>query len=348
MNEEIKKILEIATRAISPYNSQPWRFKIEQNKIQIYIIRTKNFFLKLQGIHHMTLGFLLQNLYEALNHYGYTYKYEFHDIPLGSDAPCATITISKSSKIKKKPIDGLMHRITNRNNYDGKPISDKARTLISKKYDNITIQYSEKTELKELTNALSTLEEIRFKNFFLYREMLHYIRFTPLDNLKNKDFLDSRLLDLKKNKLFLMRILKNRNVHNLLTLLGIMKIVKKRQHKKLSTSSGIITFIIDKKENKNFVNLGIAIQDMLNRLEEINISSMSELSALYILDVLNSNPETFSNKELQKIALGTEKLERFFKTKEEQIVYMIRIGHGKRPTLMSYRKNIEDLILKDE
>lgn len=41
---EIKKILEVGVKAISPYNSQPWRFKIRENIVEIYIIRTKNFF----------------------------------------------------------------------------------------------------------------------------------------------------------------------------------------------------------------------------------------------------------------------------------------------------------------
>jgi hypothetical protein len=107
-----------------------------------------------------------------------------------------------------------------------------------------------------------------------------------------------------------------------------------------------VTYAIEDRRPEDFVRIGRVIQRTLNALARAGVSSASVLSGLYLLDVLGSNPEIFSRREIRVMARARAALERFFATSARNIVYIIRIGVSDPPTARQGRRPVDELLLE--
>jgi hypothetical protein len=73
---------------------------------------------------------------------------------------------------------------------------------------------------------------------------------------------------------------------------------------------------------------------------------MSVLSGLYLLDVLESNPEIFSRREIRTLRRASARLEEFFDRGEGDVVFAVRAGFADPPTVLQQRRPVEELILE--
>ncbi len=344
--EEMLEILRIGTTAISPYNTQPWRFRLGSDRIDVHILRTKNFFLKLQGVSHMTLGCLLENIEAGARHLGYRAATELYDRPLGPDEPCAEVVL-QSNQIEREPdVSHVVDRVTNRKPYLATPLPAEVRAqILSAAGPGVTVFVSEADDKRRLARILGELEAVRLSNYKMIREALEYVRFSEEEMAARPEGLDIRTLELDPRIVPLVRPIQRRRVHRLLKLAGVVGVASRRHREQLEASAAILTYAIEDRDPASFVGLGRIIQRTLNELSRADVASMAVLSGLYLLDVLQSNPEIFSRRETRALIRAKEALERFFELPERNIVFIVRVGRAQRPEVRQCRRPVEELLL---
>jgi len=341
------RMLEIAAAAISPYNTQPWRFRIDDDGVDVFIIRTKNFFLKLQGVSHMTLGCVLENLIEGAKHVGFRARFSFLGGTLGLDDPCARVALNRDDTVKGHDVTHIVERCTNRKLYRQTPLKEEVGSRIRELTSdpNVTAFFSTGTDRDVLAKSLARLESVRLSNFRMTREALEYVRFTEAEMAAKPDGLDLRSLEFDRRIVRFLKPIQRRRVHRVLRLAGAVRTAAARHRDQLIHSAGILTFAIKDKKPESFVRLGMIIQRTLNELSREGVQSMSVLSGLYLLDVMNSNPEIFSRRQIRTLRHSREQLERLFDRPEGDIVFIVRVGYGDPPSVFQSRRPVEDLIV---
>jgi hypothetical protein len=344
---ELLEILRIGTTAISPYNTQPWRFRVTDTRIDVFIIRTKNFFLKLQGVSHMTLGCLLENLVLGARSIGHKATIQLFDRPLGLDEPCASVELEPDPAEIHVSVDHVLARSTNRKLYRRDPLPAEVRERIAAAAvdDNVTLHCSEGQDVIRLARILADLESVRLSNFKMTREALEFIRRSEAEMRAKPEGLDVRTLELGDSIVSMLGSIQRPGGHRLLKLLGMVRTATRRHHQQLVHSAAILTYAISDRQPHSFVGLGRIIQRTLNALAESGLESMSVLSGLYLLDVLRSNPEIFSRRETQRLSRARRALEQFFATSEENIAFVVRTGFAAPPSFRQLRRPVEELLL---
>jgi hypothetical protein len=345
--KHVVEILRIGTAAISPYNTQPWRFRIVDDRVEVFIVRTKNFFLKLQGVSHLTLGCLLENLESGARHTGYRPVTQFYDRALGLDEPCAIVELVPHPSKSGSDISHLLGRSTNRKPYQRCPLPDEVRERILSiaDEDNVTVFFSEGEQQAELARILADLELVRLSNYKMTREAIEYIRLDAAEMAAKPEGLDVRTLEFDSRIVKMLGPIQRRRVHGVLKLLGMVRMATRRHHEQLLKSSAIVTYAIEDREPASFVGLGRIIQRTLNSLTEMGVESMSVLSGLYLLDVLRTNPEIFSRAETKMLMRTRQAFEEFFDSSERNLVYIVRVGYADPPSARQRRRALEELIL---
>lgn len=347
VQEPYLRMLEIASTAISPYNTQPWRFRIHDPGLDVFIIRTKNFFLKLQGVSHMTLGCVLENLLEGAAHVGFRATYEYLGGPLGLDEPCARVDLVRSASAGAHDVSHVLARCTNRKLYSTRALDAdiERRILDIANQPNVTAFYTRADDIEPLAGTLARLESVRLSNFRMTREALEYVRFTEDEMIAKPEGLDLRSLEFDPRIVRFLKPIQRRRVHRVLRLVGAVRAAAVRHRDQLTHAAGILTFAIDDKDEASFVRLGMIIQKTLNELARAGVHSMSVLSGLYLLDVMGSNPEIFSHHEIRTLRRAKDRLEKIFGRSERDIVFIVRLGYADPPTVRQHRRPAEELIV---
>lgn len=119
INPSIRKLLELAHRAPSTHNIQPWLFKILPNTIEVY--SNKKLYLPegdpTRRDHYISLGCCLENLVLAAKHAG---LYGGLDIAAGGAGPEATVRLNFAENASKdSELVRLVEAIPNRFNARG-------------------------------------------------------------------------------------------------------------------------------------------------------------------------------------------------------------------------------------
>lgn len=344
---ELLEIIQVGIRAASAYNGQPWKFRLRGDELDVYLIRTKNFFLKLEGISFMEAGTLLENISEGAQSKGYRTDVKSQACVFGLDEPFMTLKFVKHD-IPPRPIGHVLGRNTNRKIYETTPPAkdfvDRFQKMATD--GNVRIAISTGKEQKKLAKLLARLERIRLSNFYLVWEMVRFIRMDEKDSEKNGDLLDIRTLELNTtNRFFLMLFSRVRKLFYFFKLLGYSRIRAKDHRRHLENSGALLTFLIKDRSHLGFVQLGRLIQRVMNFLQAEGWHSMPVLSGLYLIDVLQENAEVFSLKEMETIRYCQGRLNGMFSAAGEKPAFMIRTGLGEAPSMRSFRRNIDRFLL---
>ena len=124
--DKLKFLLRYAILAPSSHNSQPWKFSIRGNEIQVFADKTR--WLKIadsdQRELNISVGCALENLIIAAEHFGYAHQENF--FPEGEDNLVAIVKLTPQGKIEK-PRDPVLFeqipgRCTNHNVYETRKI----------------------------------------------------------------------------------------------------------------------------------------------------------------------------------------------------------------------------------
>ncbi|MCE1230196.1 MAG: hypothetical protein LWX11_12005, partial [Firmicutes bacterium] len=252
-------ILEAACRAISPYNTQPWRFRWDGDGVEIFLLRTKNFFLKLGGISYMTLGHLLENLSTAAQALGYKAEIQLLGPDLNLEFPVARVTLKAAWEPEPILLNGLERRVTNRLPFSSRPLEGRAlevlREGLGKEVGN-RVHWLKGEEQVIASGILADLECVRLSNYKLFKEACDFIRFDAEEYVAARDrlYVDSlgltpwsqRWLKLMADRPYLHRSMKILMPH-------MLKREREKKYREFMRAAGLLVYVVEREDPASYV-----------------------------------------------------------------------------------------------
>lgn len=348
--EILLEIIQTGAHAISAYNCQPWRFALREDGIDVFLIRTKNFFLKLEGISYMELGAVVENLAEGAAAHGFETSMEILSPVLGPDAPSVALKFQP----RTGPVHNIRHvidRHTHRGFYAEQPLSnDIQRDLTSLGDDpNVEIIFKSGEEKAFLAKILAELEGIRYANYYLMREVVYYLRFGAVENQNARDYIDVKTLGFSNGVIAVLhlwdRLLKSRIFYWISIALGFHKQLIAKYHDLLKKTGSLLCFAIQERDYRSFIRLGRIIQRVLNELSKNGFAAMPILSGLYLFDVLQENEEIFSKTQIRRLRQLKHNFDDLFLPSGKKIAFILRAGKADNLAVRSLRKPISYFII---
>jgi len=132
--EKLKFLLRYAILAPSSHNTQPWKFLVGEDELQVFVDETR--WLKVADPDrrdlYISVGCALENLLIAAEHFGYSHQIEY--FPEGEDSLVAMVKLTPKEK-REKPHDhtlfkAIPRRHTNRTLYEDRPIPESDMVLL--------------------------------------------------------------------------------------------------------------------------------------------------------------------------------------------------------------------------
>ncbi len=168
--EQLKFLLNYAIMAPSTHNTQPWKFKIETNKIHIFVAPDRALPIsdptKRQAF--LSLGTVITNLEIAAKHLGFSV--EKSEFPGSDQNLVATISLTKANPEPNDLFAAIKDRLSNRSEYNKKPVESGLVEKIKQ------LNSDSELELKVITEE-HTIDEISDLIFEGTQQMMAYKEF---------------------------------------------------------------------------------------------------------------------------------------------------------------------------
>jgi len=316
-----KKLISYATKAPSGHNSQPWKFKILENGIEIHADFESS--LPIVDPHNrelfISLGCATENLCAAAADFGFSTKWSTQKKSTGGSF--IKIDLEKSEMNSQKGLIELIeNRQTNRSVFNGDSISQQDLNELTRipGEDNINMYYYKNGGKDFLTikEYIKKGNEIQMNDPNFKNELLSWIRF-------NKSHIE------KTNNGLTYKVMAAPPMPKVIGKLIVKSFLNpKKQNKsdriKIDSSSHFILLTTRDNSELEWISLGIYLQKLLLKLTELGIAYS------YL------NPpceiETLSNELKKEISINNE-----------YPSIIMRVGYAKK-VAFSPRKNVNKVI----
>ncbi len=320
-NPDFLKMVQYGSKAPSGHNTQPWKFKLNKNNIEVYPDFDKE--LPIVDKNHrelyISLGCAVENICIAANEFGYQYTTK---IIKQNDNTFIRIFLDKET-VKKNPLfTQITKRQTNRSIYNSKKVQQKTINELQniKTEDSVSIHFYKfgTGEFSKLSEYIYKGNEILFGNKSFKKELLDWVRFNAKDVAKNKDGLAYNVLGSPALPKWLGKMI----VKSFLK----AKPQNKSEKEKLDSSSHLVLIVTKENTPANWILTGQALERFFLKYTELGIAV------------------AFSNQPCEVSQLAQE-IQKELPLENNYPMLLMRIGYtDKMP--YSVRKDIDDVLIK--
>ncbi len=335
MKETIKKLLARAVFAPSGENSQPWRFKLQGDKLYIYNLphRDNPVYNYRQRGSYFAHGALIQNILLLAPEYGLRVEpILFPDS--NNDELVAKLAIFTLGFKQADPLtDFIEKRATNRKPYDNKLLTEEESKIISavgEKFTDLEFKIIiEEEEKKKIGHLASTCDRLMLEHKPLHNSIFANICWTEKEEKNKRTGLYLKAMALKPPQEIVFRLLRYWPIANLFKKIGFPKVVAKENAKLYSTGS-IFLAVVVRPEKEIFVHAGQAIQLLWLGLTRKGISAHPLAALAYLAAHVNDEVvNTFGIEHVKEIKKNYSQLEEIVGIKTgKTLAMMLRIGYG--------------------
>lgn len=314
------KILECAIRAPSGHNTQPWKFKIQENCIEVY----PDFAQELPVVDsdhrelYISLGCAVFNICLAASQYGCSYQIEIIE---EVEQTSIKIDLNKNQTTKDTLFEQIEKRQTNRNLCTGESIDNDALMQLQKLHhrDDIGIYFFKNNEscFRIIKENILKGNEIQMNNPKFKKELISWIRFNKKEVNKHQNGLSYEVMGSPSIPGFIGKII----IKFFLT----SKKQNKLDEEKIDSSSHFVLLTTQSNTVKEWINLGMNLQRLLLKCVELEIAT------------------AFCNQPCEIVSLSS-KLQKQLPIHNEYPSIILRIGHAKSVPF-SPRKDLEEVLV---
>lgn len=317
MGAKLEFLVRYAILAPSGYNSQPWKFNIDENKIEIY-----SDFSKKRGVIdpmdreiYVSVGAALENLVIAAKHFGFEIKIKINN-KIGTDKELDLVAIvefqdkkNKDDNINKKMFEAISKRQTNRRPFekiskDTKKLEKHIKGLIGDKEIEMKL-FDEENIKKKIGSLMAQASLYWYSKENFRKELLGWLQDDT--ESKNMDGIWQKYYDATDR-------------------MGVLNFAEDKaiRDEMLVAESPILMIVSSKKDNKeNWIKTGRNLERILLYL------TSEEISHAYFNSIVESDKH--------RIELGKE-----LNNGIPQLV--LRLGKAKR-VMRSYRNAIKEVLM---
>lgn len=337
--EIIKKIIEAGNHAPSGGNSQPWKFIVKNNVIQIIALpendhRILNF--KNRGT-YIAHGALIENIDITSRALGYEPKFELF--------PKTNV----STSVTFYPLNGtrevdlysyIFQRHSNRKSFKTEPLSQKEKEYIFQdvnKFPQCELSVVEGEDIHRVAENVAFDTVINLQNQLLHKLLFQEIIWKE-EEQKYRSGLYVKTMEVTPPKAFVFGLLKHWKIAQLFNKLKIPQKIHTESTKTMS-SSGLFGAIVVSNDDKSFIHAGRLMENIWLRTAKLGLGFHLITGVVFYWQQINlGDNKIFSVEERNIINRAYENLSEIFKVKNRIIALTFRIGKADKPSAVSYRR----------
>lgn len=333
--ETVKKIIAAANMAPSGGNSQPWKFRVQDNSIYVTGLPEKdhpvlNF--RNRGT-LVALGALMENMEIAGQAIGYKVSYEFIE-------PLVFKGVFVPGQQSNELFNAVQERHSNRKFYKTEPLTAADKYFLLKdaaKFPECEVILIEGGQIKKAAASTSVDILVSLQNKELHRLLFNEVLFNEEDQ-KHRSGLYLKTMEVSGPQSFIFKLLKNWKVAQFFHKAKITQKIYQESAKKTAASGALIAIAVSD-DDRNFVQAGRLLENIWLRATKLGLSGQMVSSVLFLWQQLNfGKREIFLEAEKQIINSAYEKLAGILGIKNKTLALIFRIGKSDKPMAVSYKR----------
>ena len=342
MQEQIKKMLSEAVYAPSGDNSQPWRFVVSGEILEIYNLPDKDlpFYNFRQNGSLVAHGALVENLRIVASHYGYVLEEE---LILDIDSSLIARIRFARQDIPEDPLyTYIKERITNRKPYKREPFGEENRTALSSQVmGDFQLRFQDNLEiLDKLGPAMSLNEKVALENKIVHDQFFQGLVWTDAQEIMQKSGLYVKTMEFNPVQKLIFSLYKDWAKAKVLNYLGFSKLIQKENGKLYASSSAIAAIVSNGNNSIDFFNTGRTVQRIWLQATKDNISVHPVTGILFLMQrIIAGQAEGLSEEHQKDIKEAYTFMQQSLGAESNQhLTFMFRFGHGEPPSGKTSRK----------
>src|SRR3989344_1768281 len=350
MNENIREIIELASKAPSGENAQPWQFKIKDNIISQYLVpeRDQSIYNWGHRASYIAHGAVLENIKIAASQLGYSAIIDLFPDKSSTNL-IAKITLEKSMPKNEPLFPYIEKRVTNRKPYEVNPLTDEQRSAllsVSQEEGARFLLTEDREKIVELGRVGSTNEEVMLSNKKLHHFFFSHINWTEKEENEKQYGFYIKTLELPPPAQFMFKVLSKWNLMRIFKMFGFPKIVASQNAKVNAAASAVGIIIIKERKPIDYINVGKYLQILWLTASGHGLY-VQPIAGLLCLELRISEGDTsvFSTKQKNIIDEKYALVQKLFGVTNETVAFMFRVGVGDAPSAQSSKYSLEKLLV---
>lgn len=352
VKDDIKKIVGESLNAPSGSNSQPWKFKINDNVLEIYAFPEYdhpilNYHNRGTWIAH---GALIENIAISARVAGY--NTEIKIFPHWPDIKISSIIYFNATTKEKGALqEAIKDRCTNRKPYNPTPLSENQinnlKNILDEQQQKRVIFVKENKKIKKLCKLLCINEVVTLENKKLHELFFKEILWKEKLARAGEKGLFLPTMELAKPKQLALRLVKNWNIMNFFNKLGFAKIIAKDNAKVFATAP-LMGAIISSNDERSFIEAGRIMERMWLKATDMKLSFHIISGVLFFWQSIKDDTIKALMEQSGHVSLlenTYEDIKTTLGNPSDIVSIMFRVGFSEKPTSLSYKKSIDELII---
>lgn len=342
----ILKIIEAGNAAPSGGNSQPWKFRVKDNAIEVIALPEKDHPVlnyKNRGT-YIAHGALLENMEIAANYFGYEMNYQIFpekDLSL-------KITFEKSNKSiqdNNELYKFIFERHSNRKPFHKEKLEENIKSYLldslnDVKHNRVDFVFIEDQEkIKILADNLAMDVLINFGNYKMHELLFKEILFREKDQF-NKGGLYIRTMEVPLIGVFIFKLLKNKKILNFFKEKGLINQLYKNSAK-TAASCSLIGGIFVNDNDEDFIYAGKLMENIWLRATKLGLGFHLITGIPFLWQGINFQKNDIFSIEEKDIINNAylNAVKSFdFQNRNKILAFNFRIGKGEKPSAVSYKR----------
>ena len=351
--ETIQKILEVAVHAPSGSNSQPWRFEVKDNQIDVIALPEKdhpilNFRNRGTWVAH---GALIENIVIAASHFGYKTGLKIFPDRSANPNLTARIFLEKMSPRDEPLYSVISLRTTNRKSYELTPLTPKQKAELIRSVEEIgggieLKLVEDRGKIKVLGEAGAANEIVTLENETLHKLFFNEIVWTREEEQERKKGLYLKTMELKPPQAAMLKLFRSWKIMSFFNRLKFARAIAKGNAKNYASTPLMGAIIVDDRD-ENFITAGRLMERLWLKATSWNLSFHIITGVLFFHQVIESGKkDQFSEAQIQIVENAYRNTAEIFGAGGKLIAIMFRMGKDGEPSARSI-KSKPDVVFKD-
>lgn len=341
MDDDIKKILEAGCQAPSGSNSQPWKFRVKNNVIEIISLPEKDHPIlnyRYRGT-WMAHGALIENIAIAASHLGY--QAQIIVFPDKSNPKLtARIVLEKSISQNESLYKSIFTRTTNRKPYERIPLKDSDKTALLESIKGMCdFRFTEESDkLKIIGEAVAVNEIVLFENRRLHDLLFEELVWTKKEERQKGGGLYLKTMELKLPQQFALMFFRQWGIMKIFNKFGVARSIAKDNAKNYASSS-LMGIVVVRDNDEDFISAGKLIERLWLEATRLGLSAHLITGIFFFWQgILAGETKEFSKEHLELIENAHQKVASAFGVNNGLIAGLLRIGYDGEPSARSIKK----------
>jgi len=349
--DAIKKIVAESLNAPSGSNSQPWKFKIDEDFLEIFafpeydhpILNYKN---RGTWVAH---GALIENISISAHVSGYDTQINiFPNWPNTNIS--AKIHFNPTAAKKDISVETIKNRCTNRKSYEDKTLSviqkNDLIAILNEQQKQRVILTEDKKKIDELCKLLCINEVVILENKKLHELFFKEIVWEEKLARAGEKGLSLSTMELAKPKQQALRLVKNWAVINFLNKFGFAKAIAKDNAKNFAKTP-LMGIILATDDERSFIEAGRTMERLWLKSTEMKLSFQLIAGVMFFWQSLKDATIKTMLEQSGHVSLLEKTytdIKTIFNNPSDIVALAFRVGFSDGPSSLSYKKSLEELI----